>query len=74
MASACTVVQTPQMRSQNAQASRGSRPCRITSMPAPHGAGRHRIVDRAAVVEHRLNAQMAFNARDGIDYDSCCHG
>ena len=26
LASACTVVHTPQMRSQNAQASRGSRP------------------------------------------------
>ena len=32
-ASACTVVQTPQIRSQNAQASRGSRPCRMTSNP-----------------------------------------
>ena len=30
---ACTVVQTPQMRCAKIQASRGSRPCRITSMP-----------------------------------------
>ena len=31
--SACTVVQTPQTRSQNAQASRGSRPLRMISIP-----------------------------------------
>ena len=30
---ACTVVHTPQMRCVNTQASRGSRPCRIVSMP-----------------------------------------
>jgi hypothetical protein len=30
---ACTSVQTPQMRWVNAQASRGSRPCRMISMP-----------------------------------------
>ena len=30
---ACTVVQTPQMRWVKAQASRGSRPCRMVSMP-----------------------------------------
>ena len=32
-ASACTPVHTPQMRSTNAHASRGSRPLRITSRP-----------------------------------------
>ena len=32
-ASACTPVHTPQMRSTNAQASRGSRPFRMTSRP-----------------------------------------
>ena len=33
LARACTVVQTPQTRSVKAQASRGSRPLRIFSMP-----------------------------------------
>src|SRR5689334_25340584 len=32
-ATACTTVQTPQMRCVNAQASRGSRPCMMISMP-----------------------------------------
>ena len=30
---ACTVVHTPQMRCVNTHASRGSRPCRIVSIP-----------------------------------------
>ncbi len=41
-ASACTVVHTPQMRSAKAQASRGSRPWRMTSMP------RHIVPDEMA--------------------------
>ncbi len=32
-ATACTTVHTPQMRWVNAQASRGSRPCMMISMP-----------------------------------------
>src|ERR1039457_3907015 len=73
-ASACTVVQTPQMRSQNAQASRGSRPSRITSMPRHMVPEDHGIVNHAAVVEHGFDAQVAFDAGDRIDYDSSGHG
>ena len=70
-ASAWTVVHTPQMRSQKAQASRGSRPCRMTSSAAPHGARRHGVLNLALPVEHGFDAEVAFNAGNGIDNHSC---
>src|SRR5512138_2324882 len=67
-AMACTVVQTPQMRCVNTQASRGSRPFRISSKP------RHIVpLDRAAVHLH-VDAEVALDARDRVDGDPLRHG
>ena len=40
---------------------------------AHHGAGAECVGDDA-VFHHCLNAQVAFNASDGIDDYACCHG
>jgi len=40
---------------------------------APHGAGRHGIADVAGVIEHGLDAEMAFDTRYGINNDASCH-
>ncbi len=71
-AMACTVVHTPQMRWVIAQASRGSRPSRISLDAAPHLAGRPGLLDLAAV-DFDVDAQMAFDAGDRIDRDSLGH-
>ena len=65
---ACTVVQTPQMRWVKAQASRGSRPFRISSMP------RNMVDDdqaslHDAAVDLGLDPEMPFDPGDGIDDD-----
>ena len=65
---ACTVVQTPQMRCVNAQASRGSRPLRMISMP-------RNIVDEdqafctTPLIHLGFDAQVPFDAGDRIDDD-----
>jgi hypothetical protein len=64
------VVHTPQMRCAKAQASRGSRPCKMISMPRTivpeddQASG-----DGAARRGLGLDAQVAFDAGDGIDDD-----
>ena len=69
---ACTVVQTPQIRCAQIQASRGSRPRRMSSIP-------RNIVPElqasviAASVQLRLNPQMALNPCHRVHYDAC-HG
>ena len=68
-ASACTPVQTPQMRWVNAQASRGSRPLRITSRPR-HIVPRGQRVADDVVVDVDLDAQVPLDAGDGIDDDA----
>src|SRR5208337_572424 len=40
---------------------------------APHGAGRHGVADMAGVIQHGLDAEMPFNASDGINNDACSH-
>ncbi len=65
---ACTVVQTPQMRWVKAQASRGSRPFRISSMPRNIVDGGPGVLHLPAV-DLGLDAEMAFDAGDGIDDD-----
>src|SRR5208282_6569066 len=40
---------------------------------APHGAGRHGVADVAGVIEHGLDAEMAFDARYRINNDASCH-
>src|SRR5208337_1372661 len=40
---------------------------------APHGAGRHGVADVAGVIEHGLDAEMPFNASNGINNDACSH-
>ena len=68
--SACVPVHTPQMRWVKAQASRGSRPFRISSMP------RHIVPVETALrmtfllVDVHFHAQMALDARDRIDHDA----
>src|SRR5215472_7300704 len=42
--------------------------------PTPHGAGGNGVADDIAVVENRLDAQMAFNASNWIDYYTFGHG
>ena len=66
---ACTVVQTPQMRWVKIQASRGSRPSRISSMPRHIWPEDQALRDLAAVDLH-VDAQVAFDAGDGIDGDA----
>ena len=70
LAMAWTMVQTPQMRCAQIQASRGSRPCRIIFDAAEHGAGTPGVGYLAAI-QIGFNAKMAFNAGDGIDNDAC---
>ena len=66
---AWTVVQTPQMRWVNAQASRGSRPFRMISMPRNIVDDDHASLDDAAV-HLGLDAQVPFDAGDRIDDDA----
>ncbi len=72
--SACVPVHTPQMRCVKAQASRGSRPLRITSSP------RHMVPVETAlrmmlfVVDVHFAAHMPFDARHGIDDDALAGG
>ena len=68
--SACVPVQTPQMRSVKAQASRGSRPLQDHLDAAPHRAGRDRVADDVVGVDIDLDAQVAFDAGDRIDDDA----
>ncbi len=69
-ASACTPVHTPQMRSTNAHASRGSRPLRITSRPRHIVPGGHRVADHVVLVDVDLDAQVALDAGDRVDDDA----
>ena len=66
---ACTVVHTPQMRWVKAQASRGSRPCRMISMPRNIVDDDHASRDRAAL-DFGLDAQVTLDAGDRIDNDA----
>ena len=59
--SAWVPVQTPQIRSVKAQASRGSRPFRITSSPRHIVPVRHRVADDALLVDVDLAAHVAFD-------------
>ena len=65
---ACTVVQTPQMRWAKTQASRGSRPFRISSIPRNMVDEDQASRDRAAV-HLGLDPQMALDPGDGVDDD-----
>ena len=42
-------------------------------MPADHGAGTPGAGNLPVVASFRLDAQMALDAGDGINYDSCVH-
>ena len=57
---ACTVVQTPQMRCVNAQASRGSRPLRMISMP------RNMVDDDQAFLHLTHGVDLRFDYADGL--------
>ena len=69
---AWTVVQTPQMRCVKAQASRGSRPFRMISMPRNMVDDDQASRDGAAV-DFGLDPQVAFDPGDRIDNDAA-HG
>ncbi len=60
---ACTVVQTPQKRCVKSQASRGSRPCRIRSMPR-HICPDDQALRDLAAVDLDVDAQVALDAGD----------
>ena len=72
LASAWTVVQTPQTRSVMAQASRGIAAHENLLQAAHHGACAECVGDDA-VFHHCFDAQVAFNASYGIDDDTRCH-
>ena len=64
------MVQTPQMRCAQIQASRGSRPCEDQLDPAKHGPGAPGVRDLSAV-HLSFDPKVAFNAGDRIDYQAC---
>ena len=66
---ACTVVHTPQNRWVKSQASRGSRPCRIRSMPRNICPDDHAFRTTPAV-DFGVDAQVPFDAGDGINGDT----
>ena len=72
-AMACTVVQTPQMRWVKSQASRGSRPSRMISMPRHIWPDDQDLRDLAAV-HLDVDAQVSFDAGDRVDDDALGHG
>ena len=70
---ACTVVQTPQMRCVNAQASRGIASLQDELDPAEHRRGRPRVLDDAAI-DFGLDPKVPLDARDRIDDDAAHSG
>ena len=69
---ACTVVHTPQIRCVKAHASRGSRPCKIISIPRNIVDDDQASRDDAAV-DFGLDSEMPLDAGDGIDDDASHH-
>ena len=65
----CTSVQTPQMRWAKAQASRGSRPRRMISMPRTM-VPEYRPGDAAVASVCDLDAQVPLDAGDGVNDDA----
>ena len=67
---AWTMVQTPQMRCAQIQASRGIAALQNHLDAAEHGAGTPGVGYLSAI-EIGFDAEVAFNAGDGIDNDAC---
>ena len=63
-------VQTPQMRSVKAQASRGIAALQDHFEPAPHGAGGDRVADDTFVIHIHFAAHVAFDPGDRVDDDA----